>query len=269
MAPVEDSAWADEVLEAAMAGLDTAGAVPDDVAVAAPDTPGAEGDTAPPAGATGETPPDPGAETASPEVLRLRGEVEELRSRLADTEEELADTEEELEEAREDRNEARRELREAREAEDGISLVAFGRSLQRDLGLGMGWLGLYFTVVTAFSGGRTVGKRLLGIRVVRLNGQAIGVWHAFGRFGGYAASIVTGLLGFLEIFWDANRQCLQDKLAATVVIVDRGEPPYRHAERSQRPAEPGQGPAEPGEQPAHRRPAGGDRPEGRPGGSGA
>lgn len=43
-------------------------------------------------------------------------------------------------------------------------------------------------------------------------------WDAFTRFGGYAASTFTGLLGFLEILWDANRQGLHDRIAGTVVV---------------------------------------------------
>jgi len=34
----------------------------------------------------------------------------------------------------------------------------------------------------------------------------------------YAASVVTGLTGFLQIFWDSNRQGLHDKVASTVVV---------------------------------------------------
>jgi hypothetical protein len=40
----------------------------------------------------------------------------------------------------------------------------------------------------------------------------------FGRYGGYGAGFATGLLGFLQIYWDPNRQAIQDKISATVVI---------------------------------------------------
>jgi uncharacterized RDD family membrane protein YckC len=66
--------------------------------------------------------------------------------------------------------------------------------------------------------GRTPGKRLLGVRIVRLDGKPLGWWAALNRFGGYAASIFTGLLGFFEMFWDDNRQALQDRIASTVVV---------------------------------------------------
>ena len=87
-----------------------------------------------------------------------------------------------------------------------------------ELGLGIGWSGLYFTFLTAFLRGRTPGKRVLGIRVVRLDGNPLTYWVAFERFGGYAASLFTGMEGFLRILWDRNRQSLEDKLAETVVI---------------------------------------------------
>ncbi len=91
-----------------------------------------------------------------------------------------------------------------------------------DLGIGLGWMGLYFTVFLTLWDGRTPGKRLLGARVVQLQGRRLGWWDAFGRFGGYAAGVVTGMLGFLQVFWDPNRQALHDKIAGTVVIRTRG-----------------------------------------------
>jgi uncharacterized RDD family membrane protein YckC len=81
-------------------------------------------------------------------------------------------------------------------------------------------MGLYFTATVALWQGRTPGKRLLHIRVVRLNGKPIGWWAAFERFGGYAAGVATGLLGFAQIFWDKNRQAIHDKIAETAVVRD-------------------------------------------------
>lgn len=86
------------------------------------------------------------------------------------------------------------------------------------LGLGFGWLGLYFTAFLALWNGQTPGKRIFGMRVLRLDGRDIGWWAAFERFGGYAAGLVTGLLGFAQIFWDRNRQAIHDKISETVVV---------------------------------------------------
>ena len=97
-------------------------------------------------------------------------------------------------------------------------LIRWLINIADEVGIGVGWSGIYFTFFTAVLRGFTPGKRLFKIRVVRLDGKAIGWWTAFNRFGGYAASVFTGLLGFFEMFWDPNRQALQDRIAATVVI---------------------------------------------------
>ena len=108
------------------------------------------------------------------------------------------------------------------EAEDPPGPLEYLEGIARDLGFGFGSLGLYFTAFLALWNGHTPGKRLLGIRVARVNGEPLGWWDAFSRFGGYAASFLTGLVGFLQIFWDANRQGLHDRIAGTVVLRERG-----------------------------------------------
>jgi RDD family protein len=87
-----------------------------------------------------------------------------------------------------------------------------------DLGLGFGWMAVYFTSFLALMRGQTPGKRLLRMRVVRLDAKPLTWWLCFERFGGYAASTSVGLLGFLQILWDRNRQGLHDKVVETVVI---------------------------------------------------
>ncbi len=101
-------------------------------------------------------------------------------------------------------------------------ILGFLRRIAEDLGIGIGWAGAYFTLFTVLLRGGTPGKRLLGIRVVRLSGEPIGWWAAFSRFGGYAAGFATGLLGFLQLFWDANRQGVHDKIVGTVVVRTSG-----------------------------------------------
>lgn len=98
------------------------------------------------------------------------------------------------------------------------SVVAWVKGFLSDMGLGFGWAAFYFTVFTARFDGQTLGKKMLGIRVIQLDGANISLWAAFGRYGGYAAGFTTGLLGFMQIFWDANRQGIQDKISSTVVI---------------------------------------------------
>ena len=96
------------------------------------------------------------------------------------------------------------------------------RGVAEDLGLGVGWLAVYFSLFLAWWSGRTPGKWLLRLRVVRLDGRPLGVWDGFERFGGYLAGVATGLLGFAQILWDANRQGVQDKIVGTVVVAEAG-----------------------------------------------
>jgi hypothetical protein len=131
----------------------------------------------------------------------------------------LAALHRQLEREQYSRHEAQAALEAERTRERGI--VATLRRLADDFGLGLGWTGLYFTAFLALGRGQTPGKRLLRIRVVRLDGSPMSWWCAFERFGGYAASLATGLLGFLQIFWDANRQGIHDKAVHTVVVHER------------------------------------------------
>lgn len=104
------------------------------------------------------------------------------------------------------------------EAEKPHGIRSFLTNALDDLGVGFGWLAVYFTAFLAMWRGQTPGKRLLGIRVLRLDGQPLGWWLSFERFGGYAASASVGLLGFAQILWDKNRQGLHDKACETIVV---------------------------------------------------
>lgn len=95
------------------------------------------------------------------------------------------------------------------------------RRLHR-LGLRFGWAIAYFSLLPFWWQGQTVGKRLCGLRVVELTGKPLGLMTCFGRYGGYAAGLATGGMGFLQVLWDPNRQAVEDKLAHTVVVDLRG-----------------------------------------------
>jgi hypothetical protein len=91
------------------------------------------------------------------------------------------------------------------------------RRLHR-LGLRFGWAIAYFSLLPFWWKGQTIGKRLFGLRIVELTGKPLGLMACFGRYGGYAAGLATGGMGFLQVLWDPNRQAVQDKLAHTVVV---------------------------------------------------
>jgi hypothetical protein len=112
-------------------------------------------------------------------------------------------------------------------AKEGFTFKKLLNSLSDLLGFGFGWSALYFTAFTLMMRGQTIGKKLLGIRVIRLDGKPLTGWLCFERFGGYAASAATGLLGFAQILWDRNRQALHDKVTETVVIREINGVPIR------------------------------------------
>jgi hypothetical protein len=122
----------------------------------------------------------------------------------------------------------RDELSEARDKLDNDEpggIRGFISGIADDLGFGFGWMALYFTFFLAWMKGQTPGKRVMKVRVIRLDARPISWWISFERFGGYAASLSIGLLGFLQILWDRNRQGLHDKAVETVVVkVLTGDP---------------------------------------------
>ncbi len=137
---------------------------------------------------------------AGPQLDELRRQLERAEERI----DELEDRNEELE-----------------TRANNPSAWRFVKGTANDVGLTFGWIGVYFTLFLAWWNGYTPGKWLMGIRVLRLNGQRMSLWPAFERFGGYAASVATGLIGFAQIYWDPNRQGMHDRIAQTVVIRER------------------------------------------------
>lgn len=77
---------------------------------------------------------------------------------------------------------------------------------------------VYFTLFTWQWEGITPGKRLAGIRVVRLNGQPISFRGSLERATGYTASASLLGFGFFQYFWDRNCQTTHDKITETIVI---------------------------------------------------
>jgi uncharacterized RDD family membrane protein YckC len=80
---------------------------------------------------------------------------------------------------------------------------------------------LYFTLLTRGSRGATLGKRLLGIRVVRLDGHRLSLLESFERFAGYLH--IPGSLGLslLDLWHDPNRRLPHDRTVHTAVLRER------------------------------------------------
>jgi uncharacterized RDD family membrane protein YckC len=84
------------------------------------------------------------------------------------------------------------------------------------------WLVAYFAVSLWAGKGRTLGKKLFRIRVVSLEHERIGFWHAVERALGYGASALEAGMGFLQYFWSPNQRTAHDRLAGTIVVSDDG-----------------------------------------------
>ncbi len=91
---------------------------------------------------------------------------------------------------------------------------------------------LYWGLGNFLGNGRTPGKWLAGTRAVSLTGDRMGLWQSFERALGYGAAVLECGLGFLQYFWDRNRQCAQDRLAETIVVDERKpKPPKKPADK--------------------------------------
>jgi uncharacterized RDD family membrane protein YckC len=76
---------------------------------------------------------------------------------------------------------------------------------------------IYFAIATA-RWGTTVGKRLVGLRVVRLDGRPLTLFEGIERFGAYFGILGTLGLGLFDLWRDPNRRLGHDRAVDTVVI---------------------------------------------------
>jgi uncharacterized RDD family membrane protein YckC len=78
---------------------------------------------------------------------------------------------------------------------------------------------LYFVFFWSYlGGGRTLGMRLCGLRVIQEDGKPLGLLAAVVRFIGLVISFLVCFLGVLWVAFDARKQGWHDKLARTVVL---------------------------------------------------
>jgi uncharacterized RDD family membrane protein YckC len=81
---------------------------------------------------------------------------------------------------------------------------------------------LYFGLFTWLGKGRSPGKRFMGIRVVSLMHRHLSLWHAIERALGYGAALLEGGFGFFQYFIHPYRRTVQDRIAETIVVTERG-----------------------------------------------
>ena len=78
----------------------------------------------------------------------------------------------------------------------------------------------YFVLIWTFTAGQSVGKLLIGLRIVPLDGSKMGFGRSIIR---YFAFLLSALILFIGLFWvlvSDNRQGWHDKIARTCVIYD-------------------------------------------------
>lgn len=76
---------------------------------------------------------------------------------------------------------------------------------------------LYYVLFWTLTG-QTIGQRVMGLRVVRLDGRRVGFISSTLRWIGYQLCALTLGLGFLWVLVDDRRMGWHDKLARTCVI---------------------------------------------------
>ena len=82
------------------------------------------------------------------------------------------------------------------------------------------WMLGYYSISIWITNGVTIGKHLMGIRVVSLLQSRITLWQATERALGYGASLLEAGFGFIQYFIHSNRCCVHDRIAETIVVRD-------------------------------------------------
>jgi uncharacterized RDD family membrane protein YckC len=83
------------------------------------------------------------------------------------------------------------------------------------------YLVLFFGLSVYLGNGRTIGKRVMGIRVVSIVHHQMGLWHSIERALGYGASALEFGFGFAQYFIHPNRRTVHDRMAETIVIREK------------------------------------------------
>lgn len=68
--------------------------------------------------------------------------------------------------------------------------------------------------------GQTLGKKALGIKVIKLDGTPVTYKTAVRRelLGKFVSGLIPLAMGYFWMLWDKDKQALHDKIAGTVVV---------------------------------------------------
>lgn len=108
---------------------------------------------------------------------------------------------------------------------DAMLRVYSAMSLFQIISLLVFWL--YYAIMESSRYQATLGKLVLGLKVVGENGQRISFWHATGRTFAKIISAMTVYIGFLIAGANKHKQALHDIIATTYVVdktYEEGQP---------------------------------------------
>jgi len=86
---------------------------------------------------------------------------------------------------------------------------------------------LYYVIAWKNFDGQTIGKRLVGVKVIKIDGSPMTYKTALIRSASYYLSAIVFFLGYIWIIFDKRKQGWHDKIAGTVVI--KVEQPSRNS----------------------------------------
>ncbi|PIR38914.1 MAG: hypothetical protein COV35_05395 [Alphaproteobacteria bacterium CG11_big_fil_rev_8_21_14_0_20_39_49] len=110
------------------------------------------------------------------------------------------------------------------QAVTGIQLIVTDYSMEAgQASANTSWLGtvihiLYMTVTTGSPLQATLGKKILGLRVIRADGSKITYLRAFGRFWATVLSALTLCIGYIMAGFTNQKKALHDMVADTRVV---------------------------------------------------
>ena len=78
----------------------------------------------------------------------------------------------------------------------------------------------YFVLSWTLTAGQSIGKLLIGIRIVPVDGSKITLWRSILRYFAFLFSALILFIGLLWVLVSDNRQGWHDKFARTCVIYD-------------------------------------------------
>lgn len=107
---------------------------------------------------------------------------------------------------------------------DGVVMMVIGAALRKIMPFFAQPLfstltgALYSVLLWVNWNGQTVGKRVMGIKVVKENGKPLDYPEAVIRYLMYIVSLIPLGLGYFWVIWDEKKQGWHDKIAKTLVI---------------------------------------------------